>query len=95
MKQPSLKSKPFLKFLTDSELERLNTKRLLGVLKSIRAVEHDVKTQKESYGTCCSYCREWILSEEEYTKNVKLPTAHLTSYKDKIKRILATREHVK
>jgi hypothetical protein len=95
MKQPSLKSKPFLKFLTESQLEKLNTKRLLGVLNSIRAVEHDVKRQKKSYGMCCSMCKVWILDEEEYLKNVKEPTAHLTSYKDKIKRILAAREHIK
>ena len=43
MKQSSLTRKPCLKFLTQSELERLSTELLLGVLNSVRAVEHDAK----------------------------------------------------
>lgn len=88
------KSKPFLKFLTVNELEKLNTKRLLGVLKSIRAVEHTTKRQNMSYGVCCDVCNEWILGEEEFEKTVVPQIAYLTSYKNRIKKILATREHL-
>ena len=95
MKQKPLKGRPFLKFLTVKELEKLNTKRLLGVLKSIRAVTDNAHRRKACYGTCCNICNEWILSKEEFQKNVIEPTAHLRSYKTRIKKILATREHVK
>lgn len=94
MKQKSLKKKPFLKFLTVKELEKLNTKRLLGVFNSIRAVESDAKRNKAAYGTCCNYCNDWILSQEEYKQNVTEPTEHLRSYKHRVKTILDKREHI-
>lgn len=94
MKQKSLKSKPFLKFLTKKELEKLNTKRLLGVLNSIRAIEHKVRRQKMSYGICCDVCNGWILGKEEFERVVVPEITHLTNYKNRIKEILANREHV-
>ena len=94
MKQLPLKRRPFLKFLTTEELEKLNTKRLLGVLSSIRAVKDDARRRKAGYGICCNICNEWILSREEYQRNVNEPTAHLTAYKERIKKILSTREHI-
>ena len=94
MKQPSLKTEKPLRFLTYSELESLNTKRLLGVLKSARAVEHDAILRKHLSGCCCEVCKEWILDPEEYDRIVMQPTAHLTAYKNRIKSVLATREHI-
>jgi hypothetical protein len=95
MKQKPLKSRPLLKFLTDSELSKLNTKRLLGVYNSIRAVESCAKRTRASYGTCCEFCADWILSKEEYEENVIKPTKVLIDYKNKIKSLLSKREHIK
>lgn len=94
MKQRPLKKKPFLKFLTVQELEKLNTKRLLGVLNSVRAVEGNEQFTKRSTYVCCDLCDDWILGKEAFDEYVIKPTAHLTAYKERIKKILATREHV-
>jgi hypothetical protein len=69
MKQKPLKEKPFLKFLTVNELEKLNTKRLIGVLKSIRAVEQGTKRRRMSVGICCEICNEWILGGRRIQEN--------------------------
>lgn len=94
MKQKPLKSKPFLKFLTVNDLQKLNTNRLLGVLNSIRAIEHKMKRQKMSYGICCDMCNEWILGKEEFERAIVPEIEHLTNYKNRVKTILATREHI-
>lgn len=94
MKQKPLKSKPFLKFLTVNELQKLNTNRLLGVLNSIRAIEHKVRRRKMSYGICCNICNSWILGKEEFERVIVPEIAHLTGYKNRVKKILATREHI-
>lgn len=82
-----------LKMLSDTELKKLNTKRLLGCLNSARAVEQAEQKRLEMDGWCCELCKEWI-SGESYEKKVIKPTIHLTYYKNRIKKILATREHV-
>lgn len=38
---------------------------------------------------------EWMLGPEEFEEIVEKPTAHIKAYKERIKKILATREHVK
>lgn len=83
-----------LKILSEAELKKLNTKRLLGCLKTARAVEQAERNKFISYGWCCEVCKEWILGEEEFEKRVVEPTAHLTAYKNLIKKILETRENV-
>jgi hypothetical protein len=37
---------------------------------------------------------EWMLDSEDFDRLVVKPTAHLTGYKNRIKAILATREHI-
>lgn len=86
-----------MKLLTDAQLEKLNTKRLLALLKVVRKVE--LRTQHSfahaAGGMCCEVCNEWIDGEEKYRRDVLVPTAYLTVYKDTIKKILKNREHVK
>ena len=94
MRQKALTKKPFLKFLSNEELEKLNTKRLLGVLNSIRAIQNNEKRQNMSYGVCCDMCNVWILGKEEFERAVVPQIAHLTEYKNRVKKILGTREHV-
>jgi len=86
-----------LKLLSDEQLEKLNTKRLLGVLKSVRAVESAEQRylMRKSGKICCEMCHEWIGSTDEYKELVLVPTAYLTIYKNKVMSILATREDVK
>lgn len=95
MTHPPRKKKSFLKFLTVCELNKLNTKRLLGVLKSVRSVEDSAKRKNMSYGVCCEVCNEWVLGKDEFEKVVVPRIAHLTAYKNRIKKILSTRENVK
>lgn len=83
-----------LKMLSDKELKKLNTKRLLGCLRSARAVEQAERYRLTRRGWCCDSCQEWILEKEAFQEMVVKPTAHLTAYKNRIKKILSTREHV-
>lgn len=83
-----------LKMLSQSQLEKLNTKRLLGVLKSARAVESAERQRRMMPHVCCEVCMEWMLGPEEWDELIVKPTAHLTGYKNRIKKILATRENV-
>lgn len=80
--------------LSDTQLKKLNTKRLIGVLKSARAVEQSERNNRISQGWCCEICKEWTLGEEQWILQVVKPTAHLTAYKNQIKKILANREHI-
>lgn len=82
-----------LKMLSDKELEKLNTKRLLGCLRAARAVEQAEQNILEMSGWCCELCKEWV-AKESYQEKVIKPTAHLTDYKNRIKKILDTREHL-
>jgi hypothetical protein len=84
-----------LKMLSDTELKKLNTKRLLGCLQSARAVESHERMNRICQHWCCEVCKEWMLGPEEFVEMVDKPTAHLTAYKKRIKKILSTREHVK
>jgi len=83
-----------LKMLSQSQLEKLNTKRLLGVLKVARAVEQAEQLRLRMPHVCCEICMEWMLGPEEWEEMIVKPTAHLTGYKNRIKKILATRENV-
>ena len=82
------------KMLTDEQLAKLNTKRLLAVLKVARAVESSEQRSRASWHVCCEECNEWMLGPKEYEQIVLKPTKYLTVYKNKIKEILATRENV-
>jgi len=84
-----------LKMLTVNELEKLNTKRLLGVLNSARAVRHSERNKRLSEHWCCEMCKEYLAGPETQRKEVDEPTAHLTNYVKRIKKVLATREHIK
>lgn len=84
-----------LKMLTDEQLSKLTTKRLLGCLNSARAVEHAEQRRLRSYlPVCCEWCNELMVSAVEYQEKVMKPTAHLTAYVNRIKSILKTRPHV-
>lgn len=87
-----MKVKPPLKFLTDEQLNKLNTKRLLGVLNSIRAVESSAQIMLRS--PMWEQYDGWILGDKAWDEYVVKPTAHLTSYKNKVKSILSKREHI-
>lgn len=80
--------------LTEVELKKLNTKRLLGVLKSARAVRNNERLRLMRDGWCCEECKSWMGNKESFVEKVDKPTAHLTKYVKRIKDILATREHV-
>ncbi len=78
--------------LSDKELKKLDTKRLLGCLRAARSVE-----QCEQNRLAIPYTDEYdgfYLGEAAWKKLVEEPTAHLTAYKNRIKKILSTREHV-
>ena len=83
-----------LVMLSQSQLEKLNTKRLLGVLNTARAVESAEQIRLTMPHVCCEVCMDWMLGLKEYEEKVLKPTAHLTAYKNRIKAILATRENV-
>lgn len=67
-------------------MNKLNTKRLLGVLKSARAVASDVEQPVDEY----TFENETLASRNERT-NRRLLT---TNYVNKIKQILKTRENI-
>ena len=79
-----------LKLLTDEQLNALPTPRLLNVLDSARAVEsaeqHRLMVQEN---LCCKHEHP-----EEWESKVTVPTKWITTYKNKIKAILATRKNV-
>ena len=85
-----------MKLLTDAQLENLNTKRLLALFKVVRNTEirEQHKLAHASGGMCCKMCNEWVGDQETYNRDVLVPTAYITVYKNKIKQILATRENV-
>lgn len=93
MKQDS--TRRHLHMLKPEQLEKLNTKRLLGVLNRVRAVRHCERTRKISQQWCCNICKEWLGSAEQFEQDVNKPTDHLTAYMERIKKLLASREHVK
>jgi hypothetical protein len=81
-----------LRTLTVDELNKLNTKRLLGVLASVRAVEQSIIHRNLSYHWCCEVCKEYI--GDGFKRDCLDPALHLTNYKNRIKKILATRENI-
>ncbi len=83
-----------MRMLTVEQLNKLNTRRLLGVLKVARAVEQAERRAYMMQGVCCEMCMEWILGDTAFQEKVVKPTAHLTAYKNRIKKILAEREHI-
>jgi hypothetical protein len=78
------------RMLSVKELEKLNTKRLLNVLKIARALESNVLNHVGA--RCCEICNEYIGGDWE--NDVKKPAEQLTNYKHRIKTILATRENI-
>jgi len=83
-----------MQMLTVEQLNKLTTKRLLGVLKVARAVEQANIELLKSEHWCCEICKIWMGSKESFQEKVVNPTAHLTAYKNRIKKILAEREHI-
>lgn len=94
MKRFQMKTTKYMKMLTVKELQRLSTGRLLNVLKTARAVEQAEIRRLKSHGWCCNMCCEWLEGKEAFKKKVIEPTLHLTNYKNRIKKELATREHI-
>jgi hypothetical protein len=84
-----------LQMLSERELNKLTTKRLLGVLARVRAVRHCERRWRIAQRWCCEICKEWLGTKEQFEEEVNKPTAHLTGYMNRVKEILATREHVK
>lgn len=77
--------------LSESQLVKLSTKRLLGVLAKTRAFEGIIS---RTYGDrCCDYCREYIGGNWDHDVGYFLKP--IQSYKGLVKQILSTREHVK
>lgn len=84
-----------LKMLTNEQLTKLPTKRLLGCLNSARAVEHaEQRRLRAMLPVCCEVCNELLCGPVEYQEKVMKPTAHLTAYVNRIKDILKTRPHI-
>ena len=82
-----------LRMLTEIQLNKLNTRRLLGVLKSARAVEQSEIQRWESQGWCCEVCKEYVGGDWETEVGIRVKP--FTDYKNLVKSILSTREHVK
>ncbi len=79
-----------LKLLTDEELEALPTHRLLKVLDSARAVESNEQGRRMiAENICCKH--EY---PELWEAKVAVPTRWITTYKEKIKSILAKRKNI-
>jgi hypothetical protein len=81
-----------LKMLSNTELHKLNTRRLLGCLITARAVE-----QAEQHRLAIPYTDEYdgfYLGREAWEELILKPTVHLTAYKNRIKKILESREHI-
>jgi len=83
-------SKSNLNYLTAEQLNKLSTPRLLNVLKSARAVHSAIGHYRGP--RCCELCHEYIGSDWE--NDVEVPRRPVKEYMDKIKAVLATREHV-
>lgn len=79
-----------LRILSDKELGRLSTQRLLGVLKAVRAVESDILSHAGR--RCCEFCHEYI--GNDYENDVLKPAKPYTDYKNKVKILLASRPHI-
>jgi len=76
-----------MEFLTKDQLQKLNTKRLINLLKSVRVKErigHRVMS--------CDCCGEYLGKDQkrDYAEHV----APFENYAEKIKKILSTRENV-
>jgi hypothetical protein len=76
--------------LDDVRLNKLATNRLLALLNSVRAKESNVF--HHAGPRCCEECNEYIGDDWE---GVKAQAAPYTHYINRIKAVLATREHVK
>ncbi len=75
--------------MSDEALEKLNTKRLLGVQRSLR---HYIQSFRNTVG--CTENGTNLLSHKENQKQVEAPIKAFETYMVKIKEILATRENV-
>jgi len=93
LKLSSLKSeKDYLKtaFPAKTVLEKLPTKRLLGVLKKVRA---KISSIEHYYGhRCCEICHEYV--EDNWEEDVQVFADLYESYLKKVKNLLAKREHI-
>ena len=85
------KMKRLLNILSKKQLESLNTKRLLMVLKSARAVESGILYHHGP--RCCEICHEYI--GDDYENDVLRVARPITEYKNLIKEVLSKREHCK
>lgn len=79
------------KFLTDERLQKLNTPRLLNVLRSARARHSSIRNHAGP--RCCELCHEYI--GDDWENDVEKPAKPYKEYVEQIKAILATRENTK
>lgn len=78
------------KMLTDEQLQKLATNRLLAVFQMVRATISCIYTH---YGhRCCEICNEYI--GDNWEEDVHQHAVPLEEYQNRIKAILNTREHV-
>lgn len=78
------------KTLTDAQLNKLITNRLLSLLHKIRAIESAIGHYDGP--RCCEICHEYIGNDWENDVGIHLQP--LNEYIERIKKVLATREHV-
>lgn len=78
-----------MEMLTYEQLEKLNTKRLISLLKVVR-----IRQRQASKSMACECCGEWLGTDEAYEKEYTECVKPFEDYADKIKNILGSREHV-
>lgn len=79
-----------MKILTYTQLEQLNTGRLVALLKSVR-----VRERIAGKSMVCDCCGEFLGDQEAFQKEFDEKVKPITDYTDNIKNILSTRENVK
>lgn len=75
--------------LTNQELKRMNTPRLLSYFRSIRSKMRDGKFDCP----CCGEC-VWELYQNQESQELKAEYESLAKHANDIKAILSTREHI-
>jgi len=76
---------------TDQELQELATNRLLALLHQTRGIISGIYTYAGP--RCCEVCHEFVGGEEEWEAEVKEPARPWEEYRDRIKEVLAERDH--
>lgn len=78
--------------LSDQELKKKETKHLIRILRSVTAVISSIYFYAGP--RCCEICHEFLGDKEEWEEYVVIPSKPLEEYRNRIKEILSTREHI-